>query len=287
MNKHERHIVNLEALGGLIEVRCRYVGCAAGIEYYFRPLISKPWRSPDVIIYCDWKEGRRELFRARSVEQGNLLEGVRYRMHGDQESSPWRWPSAPIPPFVLPPFRDRFVGLHGGAVCRPQSQYAMLLIGPQGSGKTTLCLKLVHDYSFKLLTDETVVLHRRSSMIEPFPRAVGISNRNKKGHLEKQVVPADDAFPLISRSPGVADQLIFLDKSPGADWQIAELQPGEVFQRLLPHHLNLGSDASECFISLYNLATNVRGMAVRIGAFDDFSAIASLLEATVTAAAKT
>lgn len=61
--------------------------------------------------------------------------------------------------------------LHAGALSHGGE--ALLFLGPQGTGKTTLLLELLRDPAFSLLSDDTP-LAGRGGLVYPFPARVGL-----------------------------------------------------------------------------------------------------------------
>ncbi|MEV2344428.1 hypothetical protein ABNE77_13685 [Paenibacillus larvae] len=168
-----KYIIQVKILGGLIEVRCKHKECLDGIMDFFSTSISYNFAVPDIIIYCDWEQSDRYLYRTSPLDyRGPILEGVFYQLPGDRQVEQWDSYDPPLPPFVKEPFANMFVGLHAAAV-KDRQNNAILFIGPKGSGKTTSALQIVNNSdSYELLTDETVFLRRRSLLVEPFPRLV-------------------------------------------------------------------------------------------------------------------
>jgi hypothetical protein len=240
-------------LGCYILVRCKHFSCLEGIRSYFSSSLCEPWRTPDVIIDCDWQEIDRYFFRSRPIEDGIPLKGVRVHTQKNVMSEDWSFSSPPMPPFALEPFRNRFVGLHGAAIQLDDNK-CLILVGKQGSGKTTSSVELVNKYGYRLLTDETVLVHRRTRLVEPFPRAMGIKDSIT---TEKLALPAKQVCKKIANTPVLATHIIFLEPdSKNSKNDFSLITPATTFVNFLPHHLDVGCNPDEAIATLSALQEN-------------------------------
>jgi len=262
--------IRLFLLGGMIEVQCRFKQCAEEIRNYFVTAVCDDrWLSPDVIVKCDTPEAGRYLFRTRPKECAGLpLEGIAVLTSGDAEPQPWMYVDPPLPPFRISPFRDRFVGLHAGAV-ETSSGHGLLIIGSSGSGKTTTTLELVRNHRCGLLTDETVFIHRRSRLIEPFPRIILARERDEQGKIAKIAIPATEACERICDQPVVAQHAIFLEPTSVGIPVMRTISPAEMFRKLIPHHLDVGCTSDEAIVTLTLLAQSVAGTVLSYSSYHD------------------
>lgn len=64
-----------------------------------------------------------------------------------------------------------------------------LIVGERGFGKSTLSFTLVEKYGYFLVTDELSIIYNRSSIIEPYPRPLGIWEEDE-GIIRKINLPA-------------------------------------------------------------------------------------------------
>lgn len=133
-------VVSLSLLGARVDVRCVYPACAAGIAaFYSASTVPRASSSPEVVIWCDWEDSGRYLFRARPEEcAGVPLEGV-FIQTLRSARVPWTWTLPPIPPLASWPFKDRFAALHAATV-RTAAGEGVLIAGDCGSGKSTTAL---------------------------------------------------------------------------------------------------------------------------------------------------
>jgi hypothetical protein len=265
--------LKLSLLGAHILVRCKHKTCLDGIALHFSPHITQKDRTPDVIVDCDWEESGRYLFRSRPSEKtGVPLEGVRVHHQGNFSETDWTPVSPPLPPFDLPPFRDRFVGLHAAAVKSPRGR-GVLLIGERGSGKSTLSVKLANERGFEFLTDEVVCIHRRTLIVEPFGMAVGLKRDPSDPGMGKLLVAADKLVPKVARAPVQVSHTIFLSPyAHGGESRPAALEkvaPNAVFRNLLAHHLDVGSSMDESLVTLLNIAENTIGAQLKYQTFEE------------------
>jgi hypothetical protein len=249
------HEVTLFLLGCNILIRCKYKPCADAIAEYFSPAIRDPWCSPDVIVDCTWELPHRYLFRSRPPENNGPLPGIHVHTMKKMADIEWSFTDPPIPPFVLEPFRNRFIGLHGGAVISPVGNCLMIL-GDRGSGKTTITRELVNNHGFSLLTDETLFIHRRTSLVEPFPRPMKIMDV-KNGYMNTKLLPAQKVCSNISNRPALATHALFLVSSNRINVEFVPIPPADAFKQLLQHHLSVGCEYDEAIFSLAYLAHNL------------------------------
>ena len=149
----------------------------------------------------------------------------------------------------------------------------MVFAGERGSGKTAIAVKLVNQYSCMLLTDETVCIHRRTDVVEPFPRAMGIWKSAVDGSFHKVLVPANIACRnLASRSSRVG-AVIFLDReSSNAGPELEPVGSGKAFEHLLNHQLDLACEPDEAMCTLAMLAKNVPAAKLTYNRYEDLDA---------------
>lgn len=260
--------LSLDLLGAQILVRCQHKVCADGIRWHFSPHVRPLWRTPDVIVDCTWPKAERYLFRARPDKDANTaLDGVRIHAMGRVTDSDWMALSPPLPPFELPPFQNRFVGLHAACVEHPSG--ALIIAGHRGSGKTTLTLRLVNDRECALLTDEVVCIMRRSYLVAPFAMALGLAERTSNDNLIKKPIAADHAVRRVSMLPVLVTHCLILNpmKSKGAVLSPLDRQSG--FRSLLDHHLNIGCSMDESIVTLLDIARRVNIARLDYGSYDD------------------
>ncbi|MDQ3802531.1 MAG: hypothetical protein M3416_01555 [Acidobacteriota bacterium] len=265
--------LRLSLLGAHILVRCRHKSCLDGIALHFSPHITEKNCTPDVTVDCDWEEAGRYLFRTRPGEKtGVPLDGVKVHHQGNLSETDWIPLSPPLPPFDLPPFRDRFVGLHAAAVKSPGGRGA-LLIGERGSGKSTLAMKLASERGCEFLTDEVVCIHRRTLIVEPFAIAVGLKRDPADPGTGKLLVAADKLVPAVARAPAQVSYTIFLSPraggTPPGPPVLERVAPHVVFRNLLAHHLDVGSSMDESLVTLLNMAENTAGAQLSYQTFED------------------
>ena len=191
----------------------------------------------------------RYLFRARPFG-AKSLEDVAVSTAGGVVLENWPYLHPPLPPFVLDPLRGRFVGFHAGAVgigCG----LCWLFVGARGAGKTTACLMMVNKFGCELLTDETVFVHRRTLLVEPFPRMVKVRHGGFGG-------ASDRACSRVANAPAAIQRIFFLNPDSSAhDASLGALTQDQVFRRLLSHHLDVGADADEAMVSVAIVARSV------------------------------
>ena len=259
--KSFRFRLYIEALGGLVLICCRHEACRDGIRRYYSPLVrDTPWRSPDITIYVEWPQSDRYLYRARPARAPLALDGVWVRRHG-QEAVAWESLTPPLPPLCEPPFAGRFYGLHGACFSFDNST-AIIVAGSSGSGKTSMAVEACVNHGATLLTDETVILHNRTVIAEPFPRAIGL--RSADG-ATKEVLPADAIVPRIGTVPLPVRRLLFLSSESGGTPVLQGLRPTQTFGLLVQHHLDVGGPIDDGIVSLATMARSLPAELFRYG----------------------
>ena len=265
-------------LGCYILVRCKYQSCLKGITDYFSNSVCEPWCTPDVIIDCDWQEPDRYLFRSRPEKDGIPLKGVRVHTPKNIANEDWSFSSPPMPPFIVEPFRNRFVGLHGASV-KVSDNKCLIIIGHQGSGKTTSSVELVNNYGCQLLTDETVLIHKRTRLVEPFPRAIGIKSSKNSN---KVALPASTVCSQISSIPALATHIIFLEPNSGNQSNdFSLIKPSETLKKFLYHHLDVGCNPEDATVTLFHLAREIVAASFRYNSYEDLkNSVSTFIEFT-------
>jgi hypothetical protein len=265
----------LDLLGAHVWVRCKHRQCLEDVLRHFSCNQSVRKMTPDVIVECDWERADRALFRSRPASSSTLLDGIRVQVTGhDTEARPWASLYPPLPPFDVPPFKRSFVGLHSAAVVASNGE-ATLLVGSRGSGKSTLAIDLVNHSSCALLTDETVFLHRRTLLVEPFPIAIGV--KTSASDRQKKLVPASDLVRSIARRPALVARIVILSPGNIKDYRLEHLSEAEGVRELLTHHLDVGADADEAIVTILQLATQAEMFRFRYGSYNDLFALPELL----------
>jgi hypothetical protein len=274
-----RHEITLSILGVSILVSSRQRSCALGIARYFQPLVDIPWRSPDVIIKCELRQVSRYLFRARPISQPSPFQGMSYLIPGQSLYKPWTSPSPPLPPLTLPPFRERFICLHAAVIRSPRSASAILLVGGRGTGKTYLSTKLSRESGYELLSDEMAFIHKRSVIVESFPRAIGTFRHDRRGRLLKHMEPANISDLHISNQPGIIKGIVMLmeKESPMIPGHLIPVSHEPLVRHLLSHQIESGTSRDEAITTLFMLANQVQGVAAKAVSFGSFHRIGNEL----------
>lgn len=277
------HRVIVRLLGGVILVRCRHAEAAAGVSEYLSAAVEDdPWRTPDVIVDIEWEQAGRYLFRARpESDPDQVLHGVRVHARGWDRLGDWPSHHPPLPPLAVEPFSGRFVALHAGAVELP-GRGVVGVLGEKGAGKTTVSVDLVNNHGGALLTDEVLFLHRRTAVVEPFPRSVGLADAydHAIGRPIKRPQSAEIACREIATRPGILQTLAVMDPDPGFDGvEVRPLEPNEVLRHLLTHQLHTPTRAGEAVATFAELSRQVRAVHVRHGGYATLPEVAERLAA--------
>lgn len=264
-------------LGCYLLVKCSYESCLNDIKEYFANAECDFFCSPDVIVECSWQHAGRYLFRSRPENEPLRLVGVRVLQKGKINSKEWKYRQyPPLPPLAIAPFKNRFIGLHGAAISYSEEK-CFLLIGERGSGKSTLSRTLVNEQKYSLMTDETVYLHCRTKLVEPFIIATGIHEETPEGLTKKQV-PAKLVYNSLKNKPSLATHIILLASSTTNNKiNLTHLRQEETFKLLLQNHLDVGSSEDESLFSLMKLAKEVPSTILRYSSYKQLPAAIPLI----------
>jgi len=269
LNRVYPNHLTLDLLGHSILVRCCHKECLDGIQDYFSASVADPWCTPDIVVDCDLENADRYLFRTRPSDSSGPLEGVKVHSAGNLAKADWDFLNPPLPPFWIEPFRNRFVAIHSAAVAF--GPHCVLIVGNRGAGKTTISTDLVNRFDGQLLTDETAVLHRRTSIVEPFPRAMGIVNTNGL----KEMRPCTQVCRTIASNAALATHIVFLERVSKAPSGPCRLEGAQCFERLLEHQLDVGSSRIEATVTMAKLAHHSKSLLI---GHDSFSELQSATE---------
>jgi hypothetical protein len=251
-------VIPLSLLGVRVDVRCVYKRCADSISsFYSASVVPTLDASPEVIVWCDWKDADRQLFRSRPTESDGVpIEGVAVQTLRSGRK-PWNSSLPPIPALASWPFKDRFVALHAAAV-RTVRGDGIIIAGDRGSGKSTTALALSNLLGAELLGDETAFIHCRTTIVEPFPHAVGVWRQGRKVQ-----VPITELCTRIGHQPVPISQIVFLQHDDDCDGQLRRLTHSDSLRELLPHHRDAGASMGDSMQTLLGLAARVESWLVR------------------------
>lgn len=249
-------VVSLLLLGARVDVRCAHAPCAAGIgTFYSASTVSGASSSPEVVIWCDWEDSGRYLFRARPEDcAGVPLEGV-FVQTLRSAREPWTWTLPPIPPLASWPFKDRFAALHA-AMVRTVAGEGILIAGDRGSGKSTTALLASERLGAHVLCDETALIHCRTTLVEPFPHSVGVWRNGRKVQT-----PITEVCSRIAREAVPIHRMLFL--KPGAPAsRVSRRSRSEAMRELLPHHREAGASIGDAMQTLLHLASRTESWSI-------------------------
>lgn len=174
---------------------------------------------------------------------------------------PWRSLDPPIPPMNANAFRGRFVALHAAAVHHPDLG-AVVIAGDKGAGKTTVSVGMVNEHGCALYTDELTHIHRRTAIVEPFPRSVGIADaydRATGAPPVKRARPAPEVCDTIAAHPGRVTHLVFMHPDPAQDApSLRQISRSSALRWLMHHQLDVDTDPDEAILTLTALARGTR-----------------------------
>lgn len=259
--------VSLRLLGVRVDVRCTYSECADAItDFYSASLVEPGLSGPEVVVWCDLRSPGRQLFRARPDDEvGVPLRGVSVQtLRSPREE--WRSTLPPLPALGSWPFRERFVALHAAAI-RTTDGTGVLIAGERGAGKSTAALSLARRLGAEVVGDETAFIHCRTTLVEPFPHAVGVWSNGRKVQ-----VPITDLGVRICDQAMPADVVVFLERRDGGVAETSRLSQAESLRALLPHHRSAGASMGDAMETLFGLAAESESWMITYSDLDEMRA---------------
>jgi hypothetical protein len=173
------------------------------------------------------------------------------------------------------------VHIHAAVVSSGDS--AAALIGPTGSGKSTLCAQLVSD-GFAYLTDETISLHPTTGLLHPFPRPLTLKRGSWPFFDSLPSVPGDDASAARNRAHIPPAELGAIASGPmpprvvallrhGADeTSVVDIDPAEALEALVADCLDLERAGIAGMRALVELAASTRTVRLEVADLSEASA---------------
>ena len=153
--------------------------------------------------------------------------------------------------------REGRLDLHAAAVAPGSSDGSLLIVGPKGTGKSSLTIALAMS-GWTFLSDDHVVAWRegkelrvaglRVPLFLTRDAAERLPAHLPKGQevlsLNKRMFHPDQLFPGQHRDEGRLDAVVFPERTHTGPSSLLRLTPMECFQRLLTHSPFLASDPS-------------------------------------------
>lgn len=263
-------VVSLSLLGVRVDVRCSDPECARAIGAFFSAChVPAASASPEVVVWCDWADAGRYLFRSRPDHlEGVPLDGVHVQTLRSQRQ-PWTSTLPPIPALASWPFKDRFTALHAAAVCTATGE-GVLLAGDRGSGKSTTALVLSRQFGAEVLADETSLVHCRTTMVEPFLHSVGVWREGRKIQ-----VPITEVCDKIGRHAVSINRLIFLSRRPEGPRVVRRIGQSEALRKLLPHHRDAGASMGDSVQTVLNLVSRSESWSIEYSNHEELGEVVS------------
>lgn len=262
--------VYVHALGCDITLSFAHPDAAVDAEELFRPLIHRPWRSPDFIIEYPAARLEREFIRTWKLAEPRD-EGTRIYSVDHPDGLAWNSLDPPFPPVSLNPMKDRFIRLHGAAAVNPAG-HGLLILGESGAGKTTVSGQLIADHGYTLLTDEDVFLWRRSTLVHPYLNAA------PPWKHDGARLPYSDLNGRAATAPAMISRIVVL--SPAIPPDVLEpLSPRQVLRVLMESQRPGGSAPIEGVLTMTGLARAAPSVAVHGGDYKALLAAVPLVAA--------
>lgn len=264
----EKTVVPLRLLGVRLDVHCTHKQCADVIgSFYSASLVSPRSSGPEVVVWCDMVSPDRYLFRSRPDHMAGVpLGGVAVQTLRSRREN-WLSTLPPIPALGSWPFKDRFAALHAAAV-RTGAGEGVLIAGERGSGKSATAVLLSERLGAEVLCDETAFVHCRTTLVEPFPHAVGLWRDGRKVQ-----VPITEVAVKVAREAVRVSRLVFLERRSEGKGELRRLSQSESLRVLLPHHRDAGASIGDAMQTLLGLAAEADSWLVSYSRPDDLAEI--------------
>lgn len=259
----------IDLLGLLFEVECLNTQSLATLELVFGALTQPTsLRSADVKLRLSDQCEPRYLYRQHPSDSV-ALAGVEVWNTVLSAYEPWTSTEPPLMPMSHPALSQRFLALHAG--CVQLDTKCVLFVGERGTGKTTLARRLC-DFGGKLLTDETAFIHRRSTMIEPLPLAMGVRQSDGIGKRLAQIATMNIA---VQQRCQTVSHCVSLRR--GDNYSITRFAKGsaKAFELLCRNIIETGLADHETLITLHKLIHSCPLIEVCWRHFEDFDRIQS------------
>lgn len=131
-----------------------------------------------------------------------------YVKDSDADAFLWNRNSTPIPPFLLNPYKGRYLLLHGCGV-QDEDGKTTMIIGDSMTGKTYLSLLLLKN-KYKLITDDLIVFNVKENCIYPYSKPIG---------LRENTLTVDEKFQEFIDEPS-SEKLMFTSYEGKKTWLI-------------------------------------------------------------------
>lgn len=179
----------------------------AWIEYILRNYIScKEENTPIKIIIPN--NGEKGYMR-NHLNNLDVLDIIIEDIKGCRES--WNNVSTPIPPFLLKPYRGKYVLVHGCGVCANNGKKT-LIIGDSMTGKTFLSLRLIME-NYKLITDDLIIFDYQNSNVLPYSKPIGLREKSLclDSRLKNYVTDNHNEKLVFTANSGEKTWLVHID----------------------------------------------------------------------------
>jgi HprK-related kinase A len=171
---------------------------------------------------------------------------------------------------------------------------AVLLPGPSGVGKSTLCTALIAR-GWRLLTDEIAMVRPQGGQVVPHPRPISLKNEAigiaakalPDAYLSEPFVnPTKGAVafmrpptPAIEKAGEMADPalVVFPRYRPGATVEVEPIEKAQAFMRLVASSANYFTLLESGFETLANLVESCDHYALSYQSLDDAVAVVESL----------
>jgi len=268
---YSKHNIVLDIFGSIIYIEAKHTKFIDDLRDFIGLRETSLWRPYDFKIYAEWESLDPYFYRARPLSSNNELKGI-YFEHNN-ELKIWNSHRPPFPPTDIGGFNNNIAAFHSAALeyC---SGKAMLILGNQRTGKTTLSINLVNSYNYSLLTDEVSYFLNGKNLVEPFPRWFNLVNANNI--FEKNTVSANQIVNKISSDPVKVDKLVFLEQSKIL--KIETLNSHEAIKFLLLQTFNVSKVPTVTIDTIFRLIRESTYIKVDVVDYLSLNEVARLID---------
>lgn len=272
-----RRYFEIHSFNFSISTRCREL--EAGLASLYPALSSAPGKCS-----AEWsvesRKGRKKTARSYlSYEDGNLIHQTQ-SIEDALDYLEWR-----ITTRILQNLKQ-FIQIHAAGVERGGK--ALLLVGPSGSGKSSLALCLLRR-GWKCMSDEVVLLDAGCGSVLPFPRSFHADFSAMKIFHDLVAKQGDTAFrdssgkmrldPSFALEDWVAEPsppgwIVFPDYQPGHSGEIEPVGETEALSLMLSQAINLAEHGKRGLDALMELVRSLQCFRLTTG---DLNVATSLL----------
>lgn len=265
------HNIVLDIFGYLINIEAKHSKFIEDLREFIGLRETSLWRPYDFKIFSEWDSLHPHFYRARPLSDNNILEGIYIEDNG--ELKVWNDSRPPFPPTDFGTLNNNISAFHSAALEYCPGK-AVLILGNQRTGKTSLSIDLVNNYNYSLLTDEVSYFINGKNLVEPFPRWFNLVDQDNIS--EKNPIPANRVVNKISSDPVKVDKLVFLEQSQRLN--IENLNSHEAIKLLLLQSFKISKEPTITVDTIFRLVRESTFIKVNVIDYYSLKEVARLID---------